>query len=107
MSQNHRKFEEELNQAIEQTEEKNFVNKEPSKNYAQKLHNQNLVFKIIGDLIGGITIGFLFGFALDYFFGTKPLLAAIFTPFGVFIGVYNTVRYTLKQHRGKKNKKNN
>ncbi len=103
MTDNHHKFEEELNQATQQTEEKNFVNKEPSKDYAQKLHNQNLVIKIIGDLIGGIVIGFLFGFILDYFLGTKPLLAAIFTPFGVFIGVYNTVRYTLKRHRGKKN----
>lgn len=107
MTENNNDFEEKLNQAIRQTEEKNYVNKEPTTDFGQKLHNQNLAIKIIGDLIGGIVIGFIIGFGLDYVFGTKPLLAAIFTPFGIFIGVYNTVRYTLKQHNEKKNKKNN
>jgi ATP synthase protein I len=47
---------------------------------------------VLGHLVGAPTGGFLIGFVLDKFFGTKPWLMLVFLFLGFAVGVRNVIR---------------
>lgn len=100
-------FEEQLNKALSQSENKRDSSPKNSENIAKSLENQHIAIKLMGDIIGGLIVMGLFGFILDRIFGTHPLFLAIMTPMGVFLSLYNILRYnSLNSSKKEKSKKN-
>ena len=51
-----------------------------------------LAFRIATELVAGVFIGALLGWALDKWLGTAPILLIVFLLFGVAAALFNSVR---------------
>lgn len=54
--------------------------------------NYRLGMRVLGELIGAPLGGAVIGFALDRFFGTKPLLTLLLLFLGFGVGIRNVIR---------------
>ena len=51
-----------------------------------------MAFRLAAELVAGVFVGGLLGWALDNLLGTKPFLLIVFLLLGVAAGLLNTVR---------------
>uniref|UniRef100_A0A7C5U620 AtpZ/AtpI family protein n=1 Tax=Fervidobacterium nodosum TaxID=2424 RepID=A0A7C5U620_9BACT len=74
--------------------------KQPEKssvNLGRELSKINIVSNFGFTIIGNIVVGIILGLFFDNLFGTKKLFLIILTFLGTASGLYNGIRYILKE----------
>lgn len=58
-----------------------------------------LAFRIAAELVAGVFIGALLGWALDKWLGTAPILLIVFLLLGIAGGLLNSIRAAMKMQK--------
>src|SRR5688572_13493949 len=58
-----------------------------------------LAFRIATELVAGVFVGALFGWALDKWLGTAPILLIVFLLLGIAGGLLNSIRAAMKMQK--------
>lgn len=66
-------------------------------NLGRELSKINIVSNFGFTIIGNIVVGIILGLFFDNVFGTKKLFLIIFSILGIASGLYNGIRYILKE----------
>lgn len=56
-------------------------------------------FRLSVELVAGLVVGGVIGWALDRWFGTNPLMLIIFFLLGAVAGIYNVIRSAMQMNR--------
>ena len=68
----------------------------PKVKIATNLDQANYAWRMVTELVAGLAIGFAVGYALDAWFGTRPLFLVVFILLG-FAGGVNVMLRTAKE----------
>ncbi len=64
----------------------------PTENHMKKDYSQaQHAWRMVTELVAGLLIGFVVGYGLDYYFGTKPIFLVIFIFLGFAAGVKTVI----------------
>ncbi len=77
-------------------------NLQKNKNKGSNAASLGKALKISTELVASVVVGSLFGFILDSWFGTKPLLTICFFFMGVAAGILNVIRSAKNMHKNYK-----
>ena len=65
---------------------------EPEPHIKKDYSQAQLAWRMVIELVAGLTIGFGIGYGLDHMFGTMPLFLVLFIGFGLAAGVKTMMR---------------
>ena len=82
------------------------ISKQQIKKEGSNAASLGKAFKISTELVASVLVGSTFGFILDSWFGTKPLLTICFFFMGVAAGILNVVRSAKRMQDKLKNNNN-